>query len=118
MTTEYSAVARAAVRSTICHSCIALAGLRQRGQLVVPLILQALRACRCRFDCYVARDSGYITIAFMSDAVDRRSAARCRNTIVRQNDTFLQISPTWAAPRQLGHIAVSAFRSASARAHA
>eukprot|EP00966_Prymnesium_polylepis_P297918 6883595-Prymnesium_polylepis.1 len=30
----------------------------------------------------------------MSDAVDGRSAARCRNTIVRQNDTFLQIPPT------------------------
>ena len=34
----------------------------------------------------------YNTIAFMSDAVDGRSAARCRNTIaVRQNVTFLQI---------------------------
>eukprot|EP00966_Prymnesium_polylepis_P150685 3480614-Prymnesium_polylepis.1 len=30
----------------------------------------------------------------MSDAVDGRSAARCRSTIVRQNDTFLQISST------------------------
>eukprot|EP00966_Prymnesium_polylepis_P074632 1732053-Prymnesium_polylepis.1 len=30
----------------------------------------------------------------MSDAVDGRSAARGRNTIVWQNDTFLQISPT------------------------
>ena len=97
MTTEYSAVARAAVRSTICHSCIPLAGLRQRGQLVSPdtshpfCRVQRLRACRCRFDCYVARDSGYISIAFMSDAVDGRSAARCHNTIVRQNDTVLHI---------------------------
>ena len=41
-----------------------------------------------------ARDAGYIRIAFMSDAVDGRSAARGRNTIVRQNDTFLQISAT------------------------
>ena len=79
------------MRSTNCHSCIPLDGLRQRGQLVVPLILQRLRACRCRFDCVVARDSGYNTIAFMSDAVDGRSAARCRNTIVRQNVTFPQI---------------------------
>ena len=35
------------MRSTICHICIPLAGLRQSGQLVVPLILQRLRACRC-----------------------------------------------------------------------
>eukprot|EP00966_Prymnesium_polylepis_P124070 2869188-Prymnesium_polylepis.1 len=30
----------------------------------------------------------------MSDAVDGRSAARCRNTIVRESDTFLHISPS------------------------
>eukprot|EP00966_Prymnesium_polylepis_P257441 5947278-Prymnesium_polylepis.1 len=30
----------------------------------------------------------------MSDAVNGRSAARCRSTIVRQNDTFQQIRPT------------------------
>eukprot|EP00966_Prymnesium_polylepis_P302715 6993473-Prymnesium_polylepis.1 len=30
----------------------------------------------------------------MSDAVDGRSAARCRNTIVRQNVTFPQIPLT------------------------
>ena len=40
MTTKHSTVARVAMRSTICHSCIPLAGLRQRGQLMVPLILQ------------------------------------------------------------------------------
>ncbi len=45
--------------------------------------------------CAVARDSGYNTIAFMSDAVDGRSAARCRNTIVRQNVTFDQICATY-----------------------
>ena len=49
-TNEYSAVNGVAMRSTNCHSCIPLDGLRQRGQLVVPLILQRLRACRCRFD--------------------------------------------------------------------
>eukprot|EP00966_Prymnesium_polylepis_P255457 5902210-Prymnesium_polylepis.1 len=37
----------------------------------------------------------------MSDAVDGRSAARCRNTIARQNVTFLQRSePPRAAARQ------------------
>ena len=91
MTNKHSAVARAAMRSTICHSCIPLAGLCQSGQLVSPLILQRLRLRRRRLDSYVARDSGYIRIAFMSDAVDGRSAARGRNTIVRQNVTFLQI---------------------------
>jgi hypothetical protein len=90
MTTKHSAVARAAMRSSICHSCIPLAGLRQSGQLVVPLILQRLLACRRCLDSYVARDNGYIRIAFISDAVDGRSAERGRNTIVRQNDTFLQ----------------------------
>ena len=94
VTTKHSAVARAAMRSTICHSCIPLAGLRQSGQLVSLLFLQRLRLRRRRLDSYVARDSGYIRIAFMSDAVDGRSAASGRNTIVRQNDTFLQISPT------------------------
>eukprot|EP00966_Prymnesium_polylepis_P086490 2001819-Prymnesium_polylepis.1 len=44
--------------------------------------------------CVVARGSGYNTIAFMSDAMNGRSAARCRNTIVRENDTFLLISPS------------------------
>ena len=76
MTTEHSAVARAAMRSTICHSCIPLAGLRQSGQLVSPPILERFRACRCRLDCVVARGCGYNTIAFMSDAVDGRSAER------------------------------------------
>ena len=85
MITKYSAVARAAVRSTIYHSCIPLAGLRQRGQLGAPLILQRLRACRCRLDSNVARDVGYIGFAFISDALDGRSAARGRNTFVRQN---------------------------------
>eukprot|EP00966_Prymnesium_polylepis_P290390 6707842-Prymnesium_polylepis.1 len=33
----------------------------------------------------------------MSDAVDGRSAARCRNTIVWQNITFLQEPPRLAA---------------------
>eukprot|EP00966_Prymnesium_polylepis_P245024 5667538-Prymnesium_polylepis.1 len=52
----------------------------------------------------VARDSGYNTIAVMSDAVDGRSAARCRNTIVQKNVTFLRShsvthSP-WAAARR------------------
>ena len=79
------------MRSTNCHSCIPLDGKRQKRCLPIPPILQRFRACRCRFDCVVARDSGYNTIAFMSDAVDGRSAARCRNTIVRQNVTFLQI---------------------------
>ena len=88
------------MRSTNCHSCIPLDGKRQKRTNAVfryltklPPILQRFRACRCRlrFDCVVARDSGYSTIAFMSDAVDGRSAARCRNTIVRQNVTFGQI---------------------------
>ena len=78
-TAEHSAIACAALRSTICHSCNPLAGLRQRRQLVVPVILQRLRVSRRRLDSYVARDRGYIRIAFMSDAVDGRSAARGRN---------------------------------------
>ena len=78
-TTEYIAVACGAVRSTICNSCIPLAGLRQSGQLVGPLSLQRLRLSRRRLDCVVARDCGYNTIAFVSDAVDGRSAARGRN---------------------------------------
>ena len=44
--------------------------------------------------CAVARDSGHCTHAFIFDGSDARSAARGRNTFVRQNDTFLQISPT------------------------
>ena len=43
MINKHSAVARAAMRSTICHSCIPLAGLRQSGQLLSPLILQRLK---------------------------------------------------------------------------
>ena len=78
-TAEYIAVACGAVRSTTCQCCIPLAGLRQRGQLVVPLTLQRLRPWRCRLDWYVARDRGYIPIAFLADAVDGRSAARGRN---------------------------------------
>ena len=91
MITKYSAVARAAVRSTIYYSCIPLAcasGLRQRGQLEVPLILERLRLLRRRLDSYVARDSGYIRIAFMPDAVVGRSAERGRNTILRQQHHF------------------------------
>ena len=58
---------------------------------MLPLLLQRVRVSRRQLDCYVARDSGYITIAFISDAVDGRSAARERKTIVRQHVTFLQI---------------------------
>eukprot|EP00966_Prymnesium_polylepis_P029192 677868-Prymnesium_polylepis.1 len=43
------------------------------------------------------RDSGYNTFAFMSDAVDGRSAARYGNTIVRQHVTFPQIPLTLSA---------------------
>ena len=78
-TAEHSAIACGALRPTICHSCFPLAGLRQRRQLAVPLTLQRLRARRRRLDSYVARDCGYIRIAFMSDGVDGRSAARGRN---------------------------------------
>ena len=46
--------------------------------------------------CAVARDVGYRGIAFISDAVDGRSAARERKTIVRQNVTFPQMYPTLA----------------------
>ena len=87
MTNKHSAVARAAMRSNICHSCIPLADLRQSGQLEVPLIFERLRACRRRLDWYVARDSGYIPIAIVCDGVDGRSDARERNAIVRQNPT-------------------------------
>ena len=93
-TAEHSAVARAAVRSTICHICIPLAGLRQRGQLAVPLILQRLRPWRRRLDSYVARDRGYIRIAFVSDAVDGRSAARGRNMKSAVIVIIPQIHPT------------------------
>eukprot|EP00966_Prymnesium_polylepis_P301518 6966504-Prymnesium_polylepis.1 len=31
------------MRSAICHSCIPLAGLRQRGELALPLLLQLVR---------------------------------------------------------------------------
>eukprot|EP00966_Prymnesium_polylepis_P067073 1557181-Prymnesium_polylepis.1 len=54
------------------------------------------------FDCVVARDSGYNTIAFMSNAVDGRSAARCRNAIVWQNVTFPQIPATLACGTSVG----------------
>ena len=111
MTNKHSAVARAAMRSTNCHSCIPLADLRQSGQLEVPLIFERLRACRCRLDCVVARDSGYNTIAFMSDAVDGRSAAWYRNTIVRQNppktSLFYRSSPPSAAARRAGQLNIS-----------
>ena len=94
MTNKYSAVARAAMRSNICHSCIPLAGLRQSGQLVIPPILQRVRYSRRALDCYVARDSGYITIAIVCDGVDGRSDARERKTHSDQNDTIPQIHPT------------------------
>eukprot|EP00966_Prymnesium_polylepis_P066473 1543348-Prymnesium_polylepis.1 len=60
------------MRSTNCHSCIPLDGASVRNAVFRYLSHSAarLRACRCRFDCVVARDSGYNTIAFMSDAVD------------------------------------------------
>ena len=45
-------------------------------------------------DSSVARDCGCRGIAFISDAVVGRSAARGQDTIVRQNVTFLQISAT------------------------
>ena len=82
-TAEYSAVACGAMRSTTCHSCNPLAGLRQRRQLAVLLTLQRLRARRRRLDSYVARDCGYIRIAFMSDGVDGRSAARGRSMKIK-----------------------------------
>ena len=108
MTNKHSAVARAAMRSNICHSCIPLAGLRQSGQLEVPLILERLRLLRRRLDSYVARDSGYIRIAFVSDAVDGRSAAGYRNAIVRQNPTkrhfWSDLTPWAAANRARGNI--------------
>ena len=56
MTIEYSAVARAVLLLTICQSCIPLAGLRQRCRLVIPPILQRVRAIGRRLDSYVARD--------------------------------------------------------------
>ena len=40
-TAEYSAVACGAMRSTTCHSCIPLAGLRQRGPGGVGLVASA-----------------------------------------------------------------------------
>ena len=52
-TAEHSAVARAAIQSTISLCCNALGGLRQRCHLVLPLILERLRACRRRIDCSV-----------------------------------------------------------------
>jgi hypothetical protein len=54
--------------------------------------------------CCSARHSGYNTITFMSDAVDGRSAARCRNTIVRQNVTFYRSDPACAAARRKDEI--------------
>ena len=63
---------------------------------MLPPILQRVRVSGRQLDCYVARDSGYIAIAFISDAVDGRSAARERKTIVRQNVTFPQMYPTLA----------------------
>jgi len=46
----------------------------------------------------------------MSDAVDGRSAARGRNTIVRQNDTFPQIPATLACGTSPGMRAAAARR--------
>ena len=63
------------------------------GQPIMGWILRLTKG-RGPLVCAEARDAGYIRIAFISDAVVGRSAARGRNTIVRQNDTFLQISPT------------------------
>ena len=93
-TAEYSAVACGAMRSTTCHSCNPLAGLRQRRHLVVPLILQRLRPWRRRLDWYVARDRGYIPIAFTCDGVDGRSAARGRNMKSAVIVIIPQIHPT------------------------
>ena len=83
----HSAVAPAAIGSTIFCGCITLVGLRRRRRLVIPPILQRVRYSRRALDCYVARDSGYITIAIVCDGVDGRSDARERNAIVRQNPT-------------------------------
>ena len=94
MTTEYSAVARAVLLLTIFQSCITLVGLRRRRRLVIPLILQHLRACRRRLDSYVARDARYIRIAFASDGVDGRSAERERKSPQPRIDTIPQIVPT------------------------
>ena len=82
------------MRSTNCHSCIPLDGLRQSGQLVSPPILQRLRACRFLQMPFRLCCSGYNTIAFIFDGSDARSAARERKTIVRQNVTFPQIPAT------------------------
>eukprot|EP00966_Prymnesium_polylepis_P141943 3277702-Prymnesium_polylepis.1 len=49
-------------------AAVPLDGKRQKRCLLIPPILQRFRAYRCRFDCAVARNSGYNTIAFMSDA--------------------------------------------------
>ena len=94
MTIEYSAVARAVLLLTICQSCIPLAGLRQRCRLVIPPILQRVRAIGRRLDSYVARDSRYIRIAFASDGVDARSAERERKSPQPGNVTIPQILPT------------------------
>ena len=90
-TFEHSAVVSVALRSTTGHSCKPLVGLRRRRRLALPLLLQRVRVSRRQLDCYVARDSGYIAIAFIFDGSDARSAARERKTIVRQNVTFPQI---------------------------
>ena len=43
--------------------------------------------------CVDARDAGYIGIAFISDAVAGRSAARCVHTIVQQNVMHFSSDP-------------------------
>ena len=95
-TAGHSAVAPAAKGSTTCSGCITLAGLRQRRHLVIPLVLQRVRACRRQLDSSVARDSRYRGIAFASSGLDGRSAERERKPFVRQNVTIPQIYATYA----------------------
>eukprot|EP00966_Prymnesium_polylepis_P099037 2293627-Prymnesium_polylepis.2 len=109
--TEYSAVARAVLRSTICHGCMPLVGLRQRHRVVIPLTVQYLRAWRRRLDSSVARDSRYRGIAFASNGVDGWSAERERKTLKPRIVTIPQRSfpPSAAASRpwsRLGGVAV------------
>ena len=56
--------------------------------LVLPLILERLRVCRRRLDCYVAHDGRYIAIAFVVDSSDARSAEREHKPRARQNRHF------------------------------
>ena len=44
------------------------------AMLVLPLILERLRACRRRLDSYVAHDGRYIRISFVVHSSDARSA--------------------------------------------